>query len=40
MLGITWKDKVSNKIIKEKIKLSYALEMLKTSKWNWAGHAA
>jgi len=42
--GITWKEKVSNKI-KEKTKLpddswqmAAAFEMLKTSKCNWARH--
>jgi len=40
MLGISWKDRVRNTTVKEKTKLPDVLQMLKTSKWNWAGHAA
>ena len=40
MLGISWKDRVRNTTVKEKTKLPDVLQMLKTSKWNWTGHAA
>jgi len=40
MLGVTWEDKINNTTIKQKTNLPEVLQMLKTSKWNWEGHAA
>jgi len=40
MLVVSWKDRLTNKTIKERTQLLDILQMLKTSKRNWAGHAA
>ena len=38
MIGTTWKDKTTNKRVKEQTKLPDALLLLKSAKWKWAGH--
>ena len=38
MIGTTWKDKITNKRVKDQTKLPDALLLLKSAKWKWAGH--
>lgn len=38
MLGIKLKDKIRNKKIRKKTKLRDVVEVIRSLKWNWAGH--
>ena len=40
MLGITFRDKVTNQWIRQQTKVVDVMEEIASLKWNWAGHIA